>query len=75
MTNKYKIYGKNGCPFCDKAKKLLTIKGLEFEYLTLNTDYTFEELLELAPAAKTFPQIFNGDRLIGGYVDLEDELD
>lgn len=80
----YIIYGKDNCPFCEAAKALLTLKGLEFSYLTLGKDFTREELLELAPNARTFPQIWREDNEeftvhIGGYVDLEltfiDEVD
>jgi glutaredoxin len=72
---KYIIYGKGNCPYCEKAKNLLTIKKLEFEYLTLDKDYTREELLELAPDARTVPQIWLESEselsYIGGYTELE----
>ena len=35
-----KIYGKKVCPNCDKAKAILTQKGLEFEYIDLEQDMT-----------------------------------
>ncbi len=76
----YIIYGKDNCPFCERAKALLTQKGLEFNYLTVNKDYTREELLEIAPEAKTFPQIWLDNDLdtdlihIGGYTELERSL-
>jgi len=72
------IYGKDGCPFCERAKALIKQKGGEYSYLTLNKDFTREELLELVPEAKTFPQIWVEDDEeftihigIGGYDDLE----
>lgn len=69
------VYGKNNCSFCEKAKALLTAKNEQFEYLTLDKDYTREQLIELAPDAKTVPQIWfetNGETLyIGGYTELE----
>lgn len=75
---KYVIYGKGNCPYCEKAKTLLTIKKQEFEYLTLDKDYTREELFELAPDAKTVPQIWldtNGELFhIGGYTELENHF-
>lgn len=72
----YVIYGKENCPFCERAKALLTQKGLEFTYLTLGVDYTREELLEMAPDARTVPQIWTVDgydlnQYIGGYTELE----
>lgn len=72
---KYIIYGKDNCPYCEKAKNLLAIKKEQFEYLTLDKDYTREELLELAPDARTVPQIWidSGGELfhVGGYTQLE----
>jgi len=69
------VYGKNNCTFCEKAKALLTSKNEQFEYLTLDKDYTREELLELVPDAKTVPQIWldvNDETVyIGGYTELE----
>jgi len=71
------IYGKNNCSYCEKAKVLLTAKKEKFEYLTLDEDYTREELLELVPDAKTVPQILLDDKdenetvYIGGYSQLE----
>lgn len=35
------------------------------------SDADLAELMRRAPSAKTVPQIFAGDRLIGGYADLE----
>jgi hypothetical protein len=73
------IYGKNQCQYCEKTKALLTQKGLEFTYLTLDKDFTREELLEMAPEAKSFPQIWREDEgylfHIGGYDDLVEYLD
>lgn len=71
----YTIYGKPGCSFCVKAKNLLEVKGFDYDYKELGTDFLVEDLLARNPAAKTFPQIFVDDRLVGGYVDLEDEID
>jgi glutaredoxin 3 len=74
----YLIYGKNSCPYCVSAKELLETRGLDYEYLTLNVDFTREELLEKAPDAKTFPQIWHnsGDDIhhIGGASELKSYL-
>ena len=69
------IFGKTQCPFCDKAKALCEKQGLEYTYKQLDTDFTREELFELFPGARTFPQIkFDGEN-IGGYTNLEEKLD
>lgn len=69
------IYGKPACPFCDKAKALCEMRGLAYEYKTLGTDYTREELLETFPRARTVPQIIVGDNKIGGYEQLAEYVD
>ena len=68
------IYGKPRCPFCDRAKALCEQKGLDYEYKMLDADYTAEELFEKVPNAKTFPQIFIDGKSIGGYQQLEEQL-
>lgn len=65
------IWSKYHCPYCDKAKLLLKMKGVEFEERKIGDGYTKEELLEAVPNARTVPQIFIDDQLIGGYTELE----
>ena len=68
------IYGKDFCPYCDRAVALCEQKGLEFEYKKLGRDFTREDLMETFPGARTFPQIiFNGEK-IGGYTELTEHV-
>ena len=68
------VWSKNSCPFCDQAKNLLKSKGIEFEERNINKDWTKEQLLEAVPTARTLPQIFLDDKLIGGFTDLRKHL-
>ena len=75
----YTIYSKPSCSYCLQAKQLLEMKQLPFVYKQLGADYTLQELLEVSPDARTFPQIFvvdeNGNKeLIGGYSKLVEHL-
>lgn len=77
--NKYIIYSKPSCGYCLQAKQLLEMEQLPFEYKNLGTHYDLDELMKLAPNAKSFPQIFvvdeNGNKdLIGGFSDLVEYL-
>lgn len=77
--NKYIIYSKPSCGYCLQARDLLEQNKLEFEYLQLGTHYSLDELMTLAPDARSFPQIFvvdeNGNKdLIGGYSELVEHL-
>ena len=61
------IYGKPQCPFCDRAKALCEQRELKYTYKQLGTDFTREEVLEMFPGARTFPQIKVHGTSIGGY--------
>ena len=60
------IYGKPACPHCDQAKRLCEQRELEYKYFQLDTDFTREEVLEMFPGARTFPQIKVNGTSIGG---------
>ena len=68
--SKYTIYSKPSCGYCSQAKDLLEQNKLEFEYKQLGTHYSLDELMTLAPNAKSFPQVFKDGVLVGGYSDL-----
>ena len=75
----YTIYSKPSCSYCLQAKQLLEMKQLPFVYKQLGNHYSLDELMTLAPNAKSFPQIFvvdkNGNReLVGGYSELVEHL-
>ncbi|HBA35296.1 MAG TPA: glutathione peroxidase, partial [Gammaproteobacteria bacterium] len=56
---------REGCPFCAKAKALLAERGIEYEALELNQDYSYRSLRALA-AADSYPQVFINGEKIGG---------
>lgn len=68
------VWSKYSCPFCDQAKSLLTLKGIEFEERKIGDGYTREDLLEAVPDARTVPQIFLDGNLIGGFQELKKYL-
>jgi len=65
------VWRKFHCPFCDQAKQLLEQKGIKFEERKIGDGYTREDLLEAVPNARSVPQIFLDDQLIGGFTDLQ----
>jgi glutaredoxin 3 len=65
------VWSKYHCPYCDQAKALLAQKGIEFEERKIGDGYTKEELLEAVPNARTVPQIFLDNQLIGGFTELK----
>lgn len=64
------MYTSNSCAYCRAAKSLLHEKGLEFE--EINVSFDREKLVEMMERSgrRTVPQIFFGDKHIGGYTDL-----
>ena len=65
------VWSKPNCPFCVKAKALLDQKGIDYEVREIGSGFTREELLAAVPQAKTVPQIFLDNELVGGYTELE----
>jgi glutaredoxin 3 len=68
------VWSKDHCPFCDQAKNLLKLKGIEYEERNINYNWTREQLLEAVPDARTVPQIFLDGKLIGGFTELRRHL-
>jgi glutaredoxin len=68
------VWSKDSCPFCDQAKNLLKMKGIEFEEKKIGHGFTKEDLLEAVPTARTVPQIFLDEELIGGFQELKKHL-
>jgi glutaredoxin 3 len=68
------VWSKYNCPFCDQAKALLSQKGIVFEEKKIGDGFTREDLLEAVPNARTVPQIFLEDKLIGGFTELKKYL-
>lgn len=65
------IYTKFLCPYCARAKRLLSEKGVEFEEydITMNGEKR-AEMLGRANGRTTVPQIFINGHHVGGCDDL-----
>jgi len=68
------VYTKDMCPYCEQAKLLLRSRGIEYEERNVSRNWTREQLLEAVPGARTVPQIFLDDQLIGGFTELRQHL-
>ncbi len=67
-----KIYTTPICPYCYRAKSLLKKKGAEFEEIDVYMDPDRREEMERISGRRTVPQIFIGERHVGGCDDLMD---
>ena len=65
------IYTKPYCPYCVRALDLLERKGVAFTEIVAAFDPEKRaEMMQRAGGRATFPQIFVGDRHIGGCDDM-----
>lgn len=65
------IYTSPTCGYCHAAKRLLTLKGVEFTEINVVAHPDRRpEMERRAGGRRTVPQIFIGDRHIGGCDDL-----
>lgn len=70
-TEQVVVYTMKNCPYCVRAKQLLTQRGVPYTEVLVpeEDDAKWEELYQRS-GMRTMPQIFNGTQLIGGYTDL-----
>lgn len=65
------IYTKVYCPYCVRAKALLTHKGVHFTEIRIDEQPEKRpEMIELSGGRSTVPQIFINGQHIGGCDDL-----
>jgi len=66
-----RMYTTPICPYCVKAKALLTRKGVPVEEIDIFMDEEArEEMQAKTCGARTVPQIFIGDHYVGGCNEL-----
>jgi len=75
MSVSVTVYTKDLCGYCDAAKSLLRKMNVRFDEAKIGTDITREELLEIAPNARTAPQIVINNKVVGGYDDLVEYIE
>lgn len=68
------VWSKTVCPFCIRAKELLTKHNIHYEERIIGECWTREQLLKEVPNARTVPQIFIDKTYIGGYNELVEHL-
>ena len=66
---KFTVYSKEGCPYCDKVKKVLELTNMQFVVYTLEEDFTKNQFYAEFGEGSTFPQVICDDKKLGGSVD------
>ncbi|WP_374828734.1 glutaredoxin 3 [Paenochrobactrum pullorum] len=64
------IYTRPGCPYCTKAKALLSQKNVAFNEINAGGTPELRAEMQQKSGRNTFPQIFVGDYHVGGCDDL-----
>jgi glutaredoxin 3 len=64
------MYSKSWCPYCERARDLLRRKGASFEEIDIEAQPERREEMIRRSGRRTVPQIFIGERHIGGSDDL-----
>ena len=65
------MYSKGWCPFCMAAKSLFEKKGVSFDEIDIASEPARRAEMETRSGGRrTVPQIFIGDRHVGGYDEL-----
>ena len=64
------VYVTSRCPYCVMAKRLLDRKGLAYETIDVTGQAEKRVWLMEASGQRTVPQIFIGEKSIGGYTEL-----
>jgi len=65
------MYSTGVCPYCLMAERLLRAKGVtEIEKVRVDVEPRLREEMMERTGRRTVPQIYVGDRHVGGYDDL-----
>jgi glutaredoxin 3 len=65
------IYTGRLCPYCTMAKRLLDRKGVSYSEIDVDSEPNLRQQLMEKTKRRTVPQIYIGDRHIGGFDDLQ----
>lgn len=64
------LYTTSWCPYCSRARALLTRKGVAFEDIDIEAAPEKRAEMQNRSGRRTVPQIFIGDQHVGGCDDL-----
>ena len=65
------MYSTGWCPYCERARGLLERKGVTYNEVKVDEDPAQRAtMLKRSGGRRTVPQIFIGDRHVGGFDDL-----
>jgi glutaredoxin 3 len=66
------VHGTRTCGYCHSAQRLLRARGIDFQYVDVTGDRIARLALYQRTGRTSVPQIWIGERWIGGFRELED---
>jgi glutaredoxin 3 len=73
--SKVTVYTTDPCSFCLRVKALLKSRNVEFDEVNLAKDPTGRVELARRTGMMSFPQVLVGERVLGGYSDVQRAVD
>jgi glutaredoxin 3 len=70
MPASVSIYTTSWCPYCHRAKALLSRKNVRFEEVDVDGRPELRRWLHTESGQHTVPQVFINNRPVGGYTDI-----
>lgn len=64
------VYTTGWCPYCQRVRQLLAVKNLTFTEINVEDDSRFRDEMVARSGRQTVPQVFVGDRHLGGCDEL-----
>jgi glutaredoxin 3 len=64
------MYTTSWCPYCERARKLFTSKGVGFQEIDIEAAPEKRAEMQSRSGRRSVPQIFIGDQHVGGSDDL-----
>ena len=65
----FTVFSKDGCPYCDKIKKVLELTESKFVVYTLDQQFKKDAFIGEFGEGSTFPQVVCDGKKLGGCVD------
>ncbi|MEO0438058.1 MAG: glutaredoxin 3 [Pseudomonadota bacterium] len=66
------MYTTRFCPYCMAARRLLKAKGVDYDEIAVDGDRALRQKMEQISGQRTVPQIWVGEKHVGGFTDLAD---
>jgi len=74
MDRKVKVFSTPNCDLCERTRRFLTEKGVDFDYVDVTRDRDgLLEMRELSRGARSAPVVSIGDKVVVGF--NKDELE